>query len=226
MELTDYIDGYCERLAPGLWAEPINAVTNLAFMIVAVIMWYRCFGMPLARALCAVLFAIGVGSLLFHTFATRWAAIADVTPILMFVLLYIFAVNRYVWNLTLWPALGLTALFFPFAFLTHPLWVQVPVLKVSAGYLPIPALIFIYAILIRWRAPETSNGLFIGWAILMASLLARSLDLRLCDDIPLGTHYIWHVLNAIMLGWMIEVYRRHRLHYAPRAPYETAVEES
>jgi hypothetical protein len=27
----------------------------------------------------------------------------------------------------------------------------------------------------------------------------------------LGTHFLWHILNALMLGWMIEVYRRHRL---------------
>jgi hypothetical protein len=27
--------------------------------------------------------------------------------------------------------------------------------------------------------------------------------------IPLGTHFLWHVLNGIMLGWMIVVYLRH-----------------
>jgi aspartyl-tRNA(Asn)/glutamyl-tRNA(Gln) amidotransferase subunit C len=30
-------------------------------------------------------------------------------------------------------------------------------------------------------------------------------------QIPLGTHFLWHILNGIMLGWMIEVYRRHML---------------
>jgi hypothetical protein len=24
-----------------------------------------------------------------------------------------------------------------------------------------------------------------------------------------GTHFWWHILNGIMLGWMIEVYRRY-----------------
>jgi hypothetical protein len=33
---------------------------------------------------------------------------------------------------------------------------------------------------------------------------------------PLGTHFGWHLLNAVMLGWMIEVYRRHML--APPLP--------
>jgi hypothetical protein len=28
----DTLDLYCERTAPGLWNEPLNALTNLAFI--------------------------------------------------------------------------------------------------------------------------------------------------------------------------------------------------
>ena len=31
----DYIDLYCERLAPGLTGEPLNALSNVAFFIAA-----------------------------------------------------------------------------------------------------------------------------------------------------------------------------------------------
>ncbi|WP_366524500.1 ceramidase domain-containing protein [uncultured Tateyamaria sp.] len=75
------IDGYCERLGPHYWAEPINAVTNAAFVLAALIMWRRSAGLPLGRALAAVLGVIGVGSYLFHTHAQVWAAIVDVLPI-------------------------------------------------------------------------------------------------------------------------------------------------
>lgn len=30
-DLCRAIDHYCERTGPGLWAEPVNALTNLAF---------------------------------------------------------------------------------------------------------------------------------------------------------------------------------------------------
>jgi len=33
------IDLYCERLGPGLWAEPLNALTNLAFLLTALASW-------------------------------------------------------------------------------------------------------------------------------------------------------------------------------------------
>ena len=94
MDLTQAIDGYCERLDASYWAEPINAITNAAFLVSAVIMWQRSQGVPLGRTLALVLFAIGVGSYLFHTYAQVWAAIADVAPILLFILIYMFAINR------------------------------------------------------------------------------------------------------------------------------------
>lgn len=208
MELTRYIDGYCERMDPGYWAEPVNAVSNAAFLIAAFVMWRRSVGVPLARALVGILFAIGVGSFLFHTHAQVWAAIADVVPILLFILVYIFAINRDVWGFGTWGALGLTALFFPYAAVTVPVFQVLPI-GGTAGYAPVPLLILIYAVLLRRREPELARGFVIGAGILIVSMTMRTIDEPLCALIPMGTHYWWHILNAIMLGWMIEVYLRY-----------------
>lgn len=204
------IDGYCERLGPDYWAEPVNAVTNAAFLIAAFVMWRRVRGqgMPLAVLLVVILAAIGVGSYLFHTHAQVWAAVVDVAPILLFILVYIFAINRNVWRLKTWQALGLTALFFPYAAATVPLFRLIPGLGDSAGYAPVPLLILIYAVLLRHRAPKTARGLAVGACVLIVSITFRSLDVPLCGVWPVGTHFLWHVLNGVMLGWMIEVYRR------------------
>lgn len=205
------IDGYCERMGPGYWGEPVNALTNLAFVLAAYVMWRRCADVPIGRVLAAILGLIGVGSYLFHTHAQVWAAIADVTPIALFILLYLFAVNRDVWGMS-WPvALGATALFIPYAAASIPLYARVPVLGVSAGYIPVPVLILLYAVALRVRAPALARGFVIGAGVLFVSLAARSVDEMLCDHVPVGTHFLWHLLNGVMLGWMIEVYRRHRL---------------
>lgn len=216
MDWTQEIDGYCERLSPAYWAEPVNAVTNAAFLVAAFIMWRRVRGqgMPLAMALVAVLALIGVGSFLFHTHAQVWAALADVAPILLFILIYVFAVNRDVWGLRPLYALGLTALFFPYAALTIPMFQWVPGLGGSAAYAPVPLLILIYAALLRRKTPETAAGLAIGAMILIASITFRALDEPTCTRLPMGTHFMWHILNATMLGWMIEVYRRHLMRRA------------
>ena len=91
MDWTQQVDGYCERLDPGLWAEPLNAVTNLAFLIAAFAAWrlVRHDGLPLAKLLVLILTLIGIGSGLFHTFATIWASLADTLPILAFILMTI-----------------------------------------------------------------------------------------------------------------------------------------
>ncbi len=211
MDWLQEIDGYCERLSPGYWAEPINAVTNAAFLISAFIMWRRVRGqgMPLAMTLVVILAVIGAGSYLFHTYAQVWAAMADTTPILLFILVYIFAINRDVWLMKPLTALIGTALFIPYAAATIPLFQLVPGLGGSAVYAPVPLLILIYAVLLRYKAPDTARGLAIGAAILIVSITFRALDEPLCAQLPMGTHFMWHILNAIMLGWMIEVYRTH-----------------
>ena len=67
------IYAYCERLGPGLWAEPVNALTNAAFLMAAAVTWRRWPDEPLCRALSAILGVIGLGSFLFHTFAFSMA---------------------------------------------------------------------------------------------------------------------------------------------------------
>lgn len=213
MDWSRQIDGYCERLGPSVWAEPVNALTNMAFLLAAVLMWRRLRGadLPLARLMVAILAAIGVGSFLFHSFATVWAAMLDVLPILMFIQVYLYAANRDFWRLPRWGALLLTVGFFPYAAALVPVFAAIPGLGSSAAYAPVPLLILVYGVLLRGRAPAVSNGLIVGAAILALSLTFRALDGPLCRTLPVGTHFLWHVLNAVMLGWMIEVYRRHML---------------
>jgi len=208
------VDAYCERTGPDYWAEPVNALTNLAFVIAALVVWPRVRGMPTGQVMAVTLGAIGAGSWLFHTHANRLTGLMDVLPILAFILIYVFAASRDFLGLRPWVAGAVTVGFIPYAALTVPLFALIPGLGSSAGYAPVPVLILIYAGLLRRSAPKTARGMAIGAGILIASLTFRTLDQPLCDAVPLGTHFMWHVLNGIMLGWMIEVWRRHRL--APR----------
>lgn len=211
MDWTAYIDEYCERLAPGLAGEPLNALSNLAFILAAFIMWRRCRGQGLwaANAMVAILAAIGVGSFLFHTFATVWAVVADVVPIAIFSLFYIFVANRTYLRLGNVAALVGALAFLPFAYVVNGLLAPLPFIGISSFYWPLVLMIAGYAVW-TWRAsPETGRGLALGALILSVSLSFRSLDMIVCTSWPAGTHFVWHALNGLMLGWMIEVYRRH-----------------
>lgn len=202
------IDAYCERLGPEFWAEPVNALTNAAFLLAAVLMGRRWSEEPMCRALAAVLFAIGIGSFLFHTLATPWAAAADTLPILGFILLYVYAAHRRIWGQGVGPSLLFTVLTIPWIALLTPVFARLPGFAVSSFYWPVPALILLHAWLLRSRAPEVARGFAVGAGVLAVSLTFRSLDEAVCDAVPVGTHFLWHLLNALMLGWMIEVLGR------------------
>jgi hypothetical protein len=211
MYLSQSIDIYCERLDVGILAEPINAVTNFAFILAAIIMWIRCKNLVEGRVLAFLLFSIGCGSFLFHTFAQTWAAILDVTPILIFILTYIYAANRrfLVWS----KRMSITGviLFLPYQFLVVSILSSIQFLGSSAQYVPVAILIFFYSALLHKSKTNLSRELFVGATILSLSIFARTIDEPLCLIVSVGTHFIWHILNAIMLAWMIEILRRHML---------------
>ena len=211
MYLSQSIDIYCERLDVGIWAEPINAVTNFAFILAAIIMWIRCKNLVEGRVLAFLLFSIGCGSFLFHTFAQTWAAILDVTPILIFILTYIYAANRrfLVWS----KRMSITGviLFLPYQFLVVSILSSIQFFGSSAQYVPVAILIFFYSALLHKSKTNLSRELFVGATILSLSIFARTIDEPLCLIVSVGTHFIWHILNAIMLSWMIEILRRHML---------------
>ena len=211
MDLSKPIDIYCERLDVDIWAEPINAVTNIAFILAAIIMWLRCKNLVEGKILSFLLFSIGCGSFLFHTYAQTWAALLDVTAILIFILTYIFVANRrfLVWSKMV-SLIGVI-LFFPYQLLLVSILSNIQFFGSSVQYIPVAILIFIYSGLLRKSEPNLSRGLFIGAAILCFSIISRAADEPLCSILSVGTHFVWHILNAIMLSWMIEILRRHML---------------
>jgi hypothetical protein len=188
------IDLYCERLGPGLLAEPLNAVTNAAFVLAA---WRL---QRLARSdrglqtLAALALAIGIGSSLFHTVATGWALAADVIPILLFQLVFLMLYLRRQAGLALLPAAGLCL-----AFLLACLAVRglPPLLNGSLVYAPTLAVLALLA----WHQlrQEHSALLLAATGLFSLSLLLRSVDNALCPLFPIGTHLFWHLFNAEVL---------------------------
>lgn len=211
MDWFAQFDGYCERTDFAYWSEPINAVTNAAFIIAALVMARRTRGDLPSLLLCLILFAIGTGSYLFHTHATAWAAVSDVAPIGLFILTYLFLVNLHILRLPLLVALIATAAYLPYAALLVPILDAVSFIGISNFYWTVPLLLLAYAMGLRGRKPQVARGFLIGAGLLAVSITLRSLDEILCPALPIGTHFLWHCLNAVMLAYMIHVYHTHVL---------------
>lgn len=206
------IDSYCERLGPGFWAEPLNAVTNGAFIaaaLYALVLWRRVGARDWpALWLIGVTFIVGTGSFLFHTFANRWSLLADVLPIAVFIYSYfLLAMRRYL-GLGLIAALVVTVLFAAFNMSFGRLWSNVfpgVTLNGSVGYLPTALALFAVGIACRVSgAREAGRALLIVACVFALSLLFRSIDDTVCATMPAGTHFLWHLLNALVLGILMK----------------------
>ncbi|TCT12430.1 ceramidase [Tepidamorphus gemmatus] len=203
---TAAIDAYCERTDASFWSEPVNAVTNAAFLIAAALAfhaWRRQSRSDRpALTLILVLTAIGLGSFLFHTFANRWSMLADVIPITIFIYVYFFFAMRRFFGLNPLFALVLTIGFFA---VSAAIGAMLPpgFLNGSGGYLPaLGAILVVGAILIP-RDRESARRLIAAGSVFAVSLGARSIDMAACGSFPLGTHFLWHVLNAVVLYILI-----------------------
>lgn len=202
------VNNYCERIDASYWSEPVNAITNWAFVIAAVLAWRLAAraGDRGGQVLAVILGLIGIGSYLFHTHAQIWSLWADVVPIQVFILVYVYLATVRLVGTPWWGGVLAVMAFVPYAALTaRGLSSVVGSLNGSIGYVPVPILIAGYAALL-WRSrPQAARGLAVGAGILVVSLIFRSLDREVCAAVPLGTHFMWHILNAVMLGWMIRV---------------------
>lgn len=202
------IDAYCERTGPGFWAEPLNALSNAAFLLAALAAWRLATrrGDRAGQGLALLLAVIGVGSFLFHTVARLWAMLADVLPIQAFILGYLGVATVRLFRAPWWAGGIAVAAFVPLSRAgTGLIEATLGPLDGSAAYAPVPLLIAAYALALVRRDPTAARGLGIGAGLLAVSLVFRTLDAAVCPGWPLGAHFLWHLLNAVMLWWMIRV---------------------
>jgi hypothetical protein len=229
MTLAEHVFLYCERGTNGaLLAEPVNALSNGAFLLAALAGFFVVLRQPEEDRnadqflLPVIVLFIGLGSLAFHLYANRAAALFDVVPIGVFMLAYLsLALNRFLGvppATTAFLVIGFAAIVaivlqvrcgqdfigFPPADLTG----VKPCLNGSLGYLPALAALIVVGLVLSERGHKAAPWLLWAAAIFAVSITLRSLDLALCDKVVIqgrntGTHAAWHVLNALALFLLI-----------------------
>ena len=225
MTFGEHVFLYCERgTNEALLAEPINAISNIAFLLAALIglqlvLWRP----PEERSpdhflLPVLVLFIGLGSLAFHLYADQVTALADVVPITVFMLVYLgFALNRFLGVPPAWTVLAVIGFA---AIIAITMQVQCsagaigllgpdvqgakPCLNGSLFYLPALVALIVVGLVLSERGHRAAPYLLWAAAIFAVSITLRSLDLALCDQVVIegrkvGTHFAWHVLNALAL---------------------------
>jgi hypothetical protein len=215
INLNTSIDIYCERVSSDLFAEPINFLSNIAFIIAFYILLRRLkdvsFGDKALKnystILTYIILCIGFGSFLFHAFGNLWSAFADTFPIMIFILFYLYIAVRFYLKQNNFVAA--TALII---FLSLNVFLGYAGIEEISSYLTaLFAMLLISVISLLRDEIEISRGLFISSIIFIISLTLRQLDNIACSYISLGTHWIWHILNAILLYTLVLLFiKRYR----------------
>lgn len=203
------VDIYCERTSEAFDAEPINALSNIAFLIAAVLAWrLHPRANPAAARAVAVLSvmaaSIGIGSFLFHIVATRWAEWADVVPIVAFMLTYMWLAMRWLFGIGAWLRVVLIS---GFSFLTLGMEWSVPPWVLWGGAYYIPALLLLAGVVIALhrRCHPAADAMTKAAGVFFLAFIMRSLDTPLCDALPTGTHFLWHVFDATFVYLLIRL---------------------
>jgi hypothetical protein len=194
------VDLYCERLGPGLWAEPVNTTTNLAFFVAAWVTWrmadqLRAFSVGV-WLLIGLIGAIGMGSGLFHAFATNWARVLDVVPILLFQLVYVWLYCRRIVQMRFEYAAGLLAAYIVAAYFMR----QFPHL-LNGSLIYAPAMVVLLALgLYHCGTRRVERFLVLNaTGVFFVSITFRTIDISICSHFAIGSHFLWHIFNAVLL---------------------------
>ena len=197
--MFETIDLYCERMSPAFWAEPVNALTNVLFLVGAWFGWRRTnklgAGSMGVWLLLVLMCAIGIGSFLFHTFATTWARWLDVLPILLFQLLYVWLYCREIVKIRFTYVLAIVLGYCIAAIIGR----QFPhILNGSLIYAPAVVILMTTGIYHMVTCRVERYTVLAAVVVFAVALTCRTADNALCPYFPLGSHFMWHVCNALV----------------------------
>jgi hypothetical protein len=209
MNWLEPIRNYCERTSDLLWSEPLNAITNLSFLIAAWLLWKRykasaTHDRPLAIMITLVAI-VGIGSSLFHTFANRLTMLADVIPIALFTFFYLWHALRSLVGVSIYCTIGLLLVFVGLAVEMSHLPGEYR-FNGSADYFPCLGALLAIGISLFIRGHAAAKYLLAAALCFMASLTFRSVDFAICESLPVGTHFLWHSINGVMLYLLVSAF--------------------
>ncbi len=191
---------YCERCGPGLLDEPINAVSNVVFLVAAWAAWRAGARQrvltPGLWSLIGLSVAVGIGSGLWHTFATRWAMLLDIVPIMLFQFTGLWLYGRHAAHLPVAVVGAALAGYIGIGF-----WLSEYKEWLNGALVYAPAVALSWAVGLHHAAcgRQLRFGLVWAAATFCLALVCRSIDLLVCRQFPVGTHFLWHVFNGLVV---------------------------
>lgn len=210
MEFISHYFGVCERTGEGLLQEPLNLLSNLLFIFVAYKLhrYYRRhpdlrgFWLWDVHAMVALVFLIGVCSIIFHAYPTPVTELVDTVPIATFIILFFFSALFRIGRCNMFEA---AICFAAFTGTTAALVYTFPrALNDSIGYLSSMIALMMIALYLNLKARPSAQRFLVASLIGNISLFFRATDHAVCEGFPIGTHFLWHSCNALLIYILVK----------------------
>lgn len=197
---------YCELPLLGDVFEPLNTISNLAFLVAAFFVW-RGAGMVASASavrrqqfLAGLIGLVGVGSGLWHFFRTPWGVALDVLFINLFLLVFAWLLTRFVFSSRGWQW-GAFAGFVAMSVVgnTALRTIDIPFFGEAGGtgyLLPLLYGLMIAPFVYKYQQ-QAGRYFLVTLLIFLLVLTTRQLDVPTCDlTHQHGLHLFWHIGTA------------------------------
>ncbi len=184
----------------------LNQFSNVAFFIGAIYigyLWKRYHSCDYYSLTLIILVAlIGLGSFIFHTFPSDATIWIDLVPIQLFGLSYFAYIGtKYFRASKVKVFLALIAFF-----VVRQYWiVYMPRGAIGGGITHIPTLflLLLCSFLLLFKYKKFSVMLLSACIVYVLALVTRAFDKELSLALPVGVHWIWHILTALTASILI-----------------------
>ena len=211
-----YLDSYCERAGQtGMFAEPMNFITNGFFILGALMAAYALLHQPAHGKrtdlwlLALFMFAIGIGSGMWHWKPSGTTLLMDVIPITLFMNLYLLSALRRLFELS-WRRVFCWWGLYVMLTLAGQTYLPPDTLYGTVMYLPTYAVMLALTFALAQRDVRIGKQFAAITTVWTLSLIARTVDLEICEKLSIGTHFLWHTLNAWVLWRLLMLLVRGR----------------
>lgn len=199
MDLFAPKDNYCERIDATFFSEPVNLTTNLGFVIVGIYAYImlvpkvkRYRGHIKYFSLMSII--IGFGSALFHSLANLWSQAADVIPIVIFLFSYVLFYFSKILTYSIKKSLSCFMIYLIISGLFVFL-IPTELTNNSSFYLGTLGMLAFMG----KNEPFGSRYYYVASLFFALALCFRGIDMSVCEYWPLGTHFLWHTLNSLVI---------------------------
>ena len=188
---------YCERTSSSTLAEPVNLITNLAFLISAILVHKMLVRKNIKKSIYNyfpwLILLISLGSASYHSYRSSATLLFDALPVYIFLGFSLFLLLRKLVKSTVLTAgiIGLFILIQVFLTVNFSSFLNGSIRHIASAILLLILIIWTYK-----KFGKTAFQLGLIFLVYIVGIFFRTIDFQICPVFSTGTHFLWHLFVA------------------------------